>query len=147
VSAVLRESDRRQDASRFAETDLVQGLFKAWGVRSILDLARAANAVPPPDFAALFPAVAGSIDEVARDVLRDAGRELAQVASVVIQRLFAKEETAVPVAMTGGVFRHAEIVRQVFYNELRKTDPRVQLNPVAVDPVAGALRIARRVGA
>jgi len=49
--------------------------------------------------------------------------------------------------MTGGVFRHAEIVRQVFYNELLTLDPRVQMNPVVVDPVEGALRIARRGGA
>jgi N-acetylglucosamine kinase-like BadF-type ATPase len=144
VSTVLRESDRREDASQFVETCLVQGLYKAWGVRSILDLARAANSVPPPDFAALFSAVAGSNDELARVVLREAGKELAQVASLVIQRLFPRDGTVVPVAMTGGVFRHAEIVRQVFYNELRKMDPRVQVNPVVVDPVEGALRIARR---
>ena len=146
VITVLRESERREDASQFVETDLVQGLYKAWGVRSLLDLARAANSVPPPDFAALSSAVARSNDEIARDVLREAGRELAQVASVVIQRLFAREETVVPVAMTGGVFRHAEIVRQVFYNELRKADPRVQVNSAVVDPVEGALRIARRAG-
>ena len=142
VSAVLRESDK--NPAGLEESSLVKGLFKAWGVHSILDLARAANSVPPPDFAALFPAVAGSQDEIGRQVLREAGRELAQVASVVIQRLFAREETIVPVAMTGGVFRHAEIVRQVFYNELRKRDPRVQVNPAVVDPVEGALRIARR---
>jgi len=147
VNAVLREMDRREDASQFAETVLVQGLYKAWAVRSILDLARAANSVPPPDFAALFPAVAGSQDEIGRQVLREAGRELVQVAAVVIRRLFAKEETVVPVATTGGVFRYAEIVRQIFYNELRKADPRVQVNPVVVDPVEGALRIARRAGA
>lgn len=141
VRAVLRESDR--NPAGLGESSLVKGLYKGWGVRSFLDLARAANSVPPPDFAALFPAVAGSNDEVARDVLREAGSELAQAAAVVIQRLFAKE-TTVPVAMTGGVFRHAEIVRQVFYNELRKLDSRVQMNPVVVDPVEGALRIARR---
>jgi len=145
VGAVLRESDRQ--APGLAESSLVKGLYKIWGVASFLDLARAANSVPPPDFAALFPAVAGSADEVGRQVLRDAGRELAQVASVVIQRLFASDETIVPVAMTGGVFRHAEIVRPVFYNELRKRDPRVQVNPAVVDPVEGALRIARRAGA
>jgi len=144
VSAVLRESDR--NPSGLAESSLVKGLYKSWGVRSFLDLARAANSVPPPDFAALFPAVAGSQDEIGRQVLREAGRELARVAAVVIQRLFAKE-TVVPVAMTGGVFRHAEIVRQVFYDELRKADPRVQVNPAVVDPLEGALRIARRAEA
>jgi N-acetylglucosamine kinase-like BadF-type ATPase len=144
VRMVLRESDRNQ--TELGESSLVKGLYKTWGVGSFLDLARAANSVPPPDFAALFPAVADSQHEIGRQVLREAGRELAQVASAVIQRLFAKEETSVPVAMIGGVFRHAEIARQVFYNELRKTDPRVEVNPVVVDPVEGALRIARRDG-
>jgi hypothetical protein len=46
--------------------------------------------------------------------------------------------------MTGGVFRHAPQVREVFYNELRATDSRVQLHPEVVDPVEGALRMARR---
>lgn len=144
VSNVLRESDRTEDAARFVEGSLVQGLFKAWGVRSVLDLARAANSVPPPDFAALFPAVVASKDEFARDVLREAGRELARVAEVVVRRLFDKDEAIVPVAMTGGVFRHAELVRQVFYNELRKDDPRVQVKSEVVEPVDGALRMARR---
>ena len=144
VSAVLRDSERREDAATLNESSLVKGLYKAWGVNSLLDLARAGNSLPPPDFAVLFPAVAGSGDEVARQVLRKAARELAELAGVVIRRLFLQEDGIVPVAMTGGVFRHAEIVRQVFYNELRKLEPRAQLNPEVVDPVEGALRMARR---
>ena len=144
VSAVLRDSERREDAATFNESSLVKGLYKAWGVNSLLDLARAGNSLPPPDFAVLFPAVAGSGDEVARQVLRKAARELAELAGVVIRRLFLQEDGIVPVAMTGGVFRHAEIVRQVFYNELRKLEPRAQVNPEVVDPVEGALRMARR---
>ncbi len=144
VSAVLQESDRREPSDELIAGSLVKGLYKVWGVNSLLDLARAANSIPPPDFAALFPAVAGSTDEIARQVLRNAGGKLAEVAAVVIRRLFKKEESIVPVAMTGGVFRHAEIVRQVFYNELRKLDPRAEVNPQVVDPVDGALQIARR---
>ena len=49
--------------------------------------------------------------------------------------------------MTGGVFRHSPLVRQVFYNELRTLDPRVEVNPQVVDPVDGALRMARRADA
>jgi len=145
VRFVLQESERGTD-SAFIETSFVQGLFKAWGVRSFLDLARAGNSVPPPDFAALFPAVVTSKDEIARNVLREAGRELARLAEVVIGRLFGEGEAIVPVAMTGGVFRHAELVRQVFYNELRKTDARAQVKTETVDPVEGALRMARRDG-
>ena len=144
VSAVLRESERREDAATLNESSLVKGLYKTWGVNSLLDLARAGNSVPHPDFAMLFPAVAGSGDEIGRQVLRKAARELAELAAVVIRRLFVQEDGIVPVAMTGGVFRHAEIVRQVFYNELRKLEPRAEVNSQVVDPVEGALRIARR---
>ena len=81
---------------------------------------------------------------------------------MVIGRLFPSEENTkqeislnaksfqttaaatIPVAMTGGVFRHSARVREVFYNELRQLDPRVEINPDVVDPVEGALRMARR---
>jgi hypothetical protein len=46
--------------------------------------------------------------------------------------------------MTGGVFRHAAMVREVFSNELRKMEPRVELRSDVVEPVEGALRMARR---
>jgi N-acetylglucosamine kinase-like BadF-type ATPase len=144
VSAVLRASD----LTAGPESPLAVALLKTWGVTSLTDLARAANSIPPPDFAALFPPVAASSDPLATQVLSNAGRELASVAAVVIRRLFTKDHAAsVPVAMTGGVFRHASLVRQVFYNELRTLDARAELNPQVVDPVEGALRIARRCGA
>jgi len=142
VNAVLRASDR---SGRVGTSRLAASLSKPWKADSLLDLARAANAVPPPNFAALFPSVADSRDQLAQDVLGWAGRELAEIASVVIGQLFAKDQNdPVPVAMTGGVFRHSEIVREVFYNELRRLDPRAQVNPRVVDPVEGALRLARQ---
>jgi glucosamine kinase len=141
LRAILRATDQDPQAEA---SSLAKALFRAWGVRSITDLAGAGNSIPPPDFAALFPGVAGCPDEFAKQVLRSAGRELAQVAGVVISRLFEGAAT-VPVAMTGGVFRHAELVRQVFYNELRRLDARVNVMQEVVDPVEGALRMARRV--
>lgn len=144
VRAVLQESERGDDPAVFLQTSLVQGLFKTWGVGSFLDLARIGNSVPPPDFAALFPAIATSEDEISKNILRAAGRELGRLAQVVIRKLFGKEEAVVPVAITGGVFRHAELVGQVFYNELRQLEPRTQVTPRFVEPVEGALRIARR---
>lgn len=145
VSAALRASER--ESFEGGAPPLAKDLFKAWGVATLSDLARAANSIPPPDFAALFPAVAASSDELARQALRQAGRELAELAAVVTRRLFpADGDAVVPVAMTGGVFRHATIVREVFYNELRRLDARVQVNPHVVDPVDGALRMARRAG-
>jgi glucosamine kinase len=148
VNAVLRASDPRDgtpESKSPQASPLAAALCKAWGVSLLADLARAASSIPPPDFAALFPAVAASRDDLAAQVLTMAGRELAQVAAVVMRRLFAEGHIAsVPVAMTGGVFRHAPLVRQVFYNELRSLDPRVEVNPQVVEPVEGALRMARR---
>ena len=142
VIALLGASDQNEAAG---DSALAAALFRAWGVRSLSDLARAANSVPPPDFSALFPAVLATKDELAAQVLRSAGRELAQVADIAIGRLFAKAEPGpVPVGMVGGVFRHAELVRQVFYNELRRLDPRAEVIPQVVEPVEGALRMAQR---
>jgi N-acetylglucosamine kinase-like BadF-type ATPase len=138
-------SDRTPQSNPLPGSALASALCKAWGVTSLADLARAANSIPPPDFAALFPAVTASSDNLATQVLTHAGSELAQVAAVVIGRLFAKGQTAaVPVAMIGGVFRYAPLVRQVFYNELCTLDPRVEVNPQVVEPVEGALRMSRR---
>jgi N-acetylglucosamine kinase-like BadF-type ATPase len=148
VNAVLRAADPRGITSSFtpAVSSLAAALLKAWGVRSLDDLARAANSIPPPDFADLFPVVAANGENVlATQVLTNAGRELAAIATVVIRHLFAKDHTAaVPVAMTGGVFRHAQLVRQVFYNELAAMKPKGEVNPEVVEPVEGALRMARR---
>ncbi len=53
---------------------MLDGLMKSWKIDSREKLVLAANATPPPDFAALFPSVlalADSGDPVARDVLTE----------------------------------------------------------------------------
>ncbi len=152
ISAVLRAADlsdaNSEARAAFEKSAYVAALLKSWGVHSLPDLARAANSIPPPDFAVLFPAVAASTDDLATQVLAKAGGELAQIAEAVIRRLTwddAKIPVAViPIAMTGGVFRHASVVREVFYNDLRRQDLRVDMNPTVVDPVEGALKMARK---
>jgi hypothetical protein len=86
---------------------------------------------------------------VARQVIADASGELAQLAGIVLRRLFSTQHSpasAVPMAMAGGVFRHAAMIRDLFYNEVRAANPDVVLNPEVVDPVHGALQMARRTG-
>jgi glucosamine kinase len=145
IADVLRHSDEigEGNSSTKNASPLARALMTAWRVDSFVDLARTASAIPPPDFAALFPAIADSGDELAAEILRAAGRELARIASLVMVRLFRKKQ-AVPVAMIGGVFRHAKLAREVFYNELRRLDARAKIRDEIVDPVVGALRLARR---
>ena len=133
---------------------LAAALLKAWNVASLEDFARAPASPNSPDFAVLFPAVLASAEDSATQILASAGAELAHLASVVICRLFPPSRTSepnlaastsIPVAMAGGVFRHAALVRQVFYNQVRWLDPGVQVHPEIVDPVEGALSLARKM--
>jgi N-acetylglucosamine kinase-like BadF-type ATPase len=150
VSALLRVIDQSEDAQAAAEASLLFGEMQAaWGLRSLDELVRAANT--SPHFARLFPATlaaADAGDDLAQRVLAQAGRELAQLAAIVLRRLFAEDEdnanlpTAL-LAMAGGVFRHSPTVREVFRHEVRRFDPRLEVNPQIVEPVAGALLMAR----
>jgi glucosamine kinase len=125
---------------------LIDILLKSWRLQTIDQLVPAANATPPPDFAALFPAVlslAESGDRIAIDVLSQAGTHLANLAGVLFRRLFPNHG-GVPVAMSGGVFASSALVRQVFYNSLCSEHPGAALNPNVIEPVRGALELARK---
>ncbi len=139
ISHALRAYDEGENPA------LLQRLMKAWAAESRDKFIMAANASPAPDFAALFPVVASAAeagDSTARSVLARAGAELSGIAKIVIRRIFTHDET-VPVAMAGSVFRNSALVRQVFYNGLRSEYPEVALNPKVVEPLLGALDLAR----
>jgi glucosamine kinase len=142
----LALSLRAWDENQAEQAPMLEGLMKSWKIETREKLIMAANATPPPDFAALFPSVlalADSGDPVARDVLTESGTQLADLAGMVIRRLFP-DSASVPVAMSGGVFRSSALVRQVFYNSLRTECPDAVLNPGVIEPVRGALEIARK---
>jgi len=144
VRLALRAADEHATAP-----PLLEKLMHVRDQSSFDEFVRAANA--NPDFAAFFPAVVAAAhagDTLARQVLSRAGMELAQIAAVVVNRLFPNDEAGpVPVAMVGGVFRHAVLTLGDFYNELHKLDPRVEVNPLVVEPVNGALQMARKTPA
>lgn len=140
VSSLLRAQDEGR------ETNLPEVVTKQWKLNSPAQIVLAANATPPPDFAALVPgvlAVAEAGDFLAREILTRAGEELAKLAAIVSRRLFA-DSGSVPVAMVGGVFGNSALVRQSFYNHLRAEFPHAMLQAEVVEPVRGALRLARK---
>jgi N-acetylglucosamine kinase-like BadF-type ATPase len=142
VSAALHAHDEGRATPLLAEA------MKALTAETPEQLVLAANAVPSPEFSELVPAVlaaAEAADPTALGVLRGAGRELAGLAKAVIRRLFSAEQ-AVRVAMSGGVFANSALVRQVFYNELRAEISGVEEVPTVVEPVLGALALARKRG-
>ena len=153
VAGLFREID--QDEQRLGAQGAVEGslllreLEAAWNLRSFDEFVRAANS--HPDFAALFPSILGSADGgnlLAQRVLEQAGGELARLPGTVIRQLFPELDaslTIMKVAMVGGVFKHSTRVRECFCHEIRKFAPRVRVNQEVVEPLTGALLIARQV--
>jgi len=46
--------------------------------------------------------------------------------------------------MAGGIFQNAALVREDFYNSLRSKYPNASINETVVEPVRGALELARK---
>jgi glucosamine kinase len=124
---------------------VLERLMQVRGEGSFDEFVRAANS--SPFFAAFFPVVvsmADAGDSLARQVLFEAGLELANLAAVVTGKLFADDDSAVPLAVAGGVFRHAQVVRETFYNHVRSLSHTFALSTEIAEPVYGALQMARR---
>ncbi|MFY9741582.1 MAG: BadF/BadG/BcrA/BcrD ATPase family protein [Candidatus Sulfotelmatobacter sp.] len=143
----VREALRAADQS--TTTTLLEQLIQVRGERSFDEFVRAANS--NTDFAAFFPLVvsmAEAGDSTACKVLAEAGRELANLAAIVTGRLFADQvaddDLPIPLATAGGVFRHAQIVRETFDDQIRSLPHKFALNTEIIEPVHGALQMARR---
>lgn len=125
---------------------LISSLLNTWHLGSRDDVVRAANALPPPDFAELFPmvlAAAAGGDSRASEILTQAGTELAQLARIVAERLWRGQPTF-RVAISGGVFQNSPLVRQVFGNSLRSLHPQAEIDSKVTEPAQGALWMAGR---
>ena len=141
ISAILSAHDQG------LETALTAMVLQAWKLNTLDELVQQANSTPPPDFPRLFPIVLRAADEgdsTARDLLNDAGANLACLAAIVIRRLALNTPAGMlPVAMTGSVFRQSPDVREVFYNTLQTSLPGTDVRQDIVDPIEGALARAR----
>ncbi len=141
VSAALRALDEQKSSV------LMEQILKDWGLGSRDDLVRYANGSPAPNFSELFPVVleaAAQGDGPARETLGRAGSELAHLALVVLRRLWNSDES-VRIGVAGGVFANSRDVRSAFHQALRKEWPRVSVCFRIVDPVIGALGMARQI--
>lgn len=140
VAAVLRARDEG------VPTSLETAVLESWKLTSLDQLVRAANASPPPPFAALFPQVVSAAqtgDAMARVILTQAANQLAHLARTVAARLFPAGE-AIRLAMSGGVFANAAPMRQAFQSSLGSMLAPARVESRIADSVDGALALARR---
>ena len=140
VAAAMRAHDLGENSL------LISSIMNTWHLGSRDDVVRAANAIPPPDFAELLPqvlAAAASGDSGANEILTHAATELAHLARIVADHLWRGQQ-AFHVALTGGVFQNSPLVRQVFSNSLRSLHPQAEIEARVVEPAQGALWLARK---
>jgi N-acetylglucosamine kinase-like BadF-type ATPase len=129
-----------------ASTRLIAEILEIWRVATRDEIATRANASPPPDFAQLFPAVlksAAAHDSLSKEILTGAGMELARLARIVLRKLWLGP-AAVNVRVSGGVISNSQLVRDAFQNTLHSERPDVIVSFEPVDPVQGALALARK---
>jgi N-acetylglucosamine kinase-like BadF-type ATPase len=129
-----------------ASTSLIAEILEIWRVATRDEIATRANASPPPDFAQLFPAViksAAAHDSLSKEILTSAGMELARLARIVVRKLWLGP-AAVNIRVSGGVITNSQLVRDAFQNTLRSERPDVIVTFEPVEPVLGALAVARK---
>lgn len=86
--------------------------------------------------------VAQAGDEVARDILAKAGRQLGIAATAVIRRLQMEGEEF-PVAYVGGVYGAGDLVLSPMREEIKRTARKAYLTQPLYTPAVAAARIAR----
>ncbi|HXJ95367.1 MAG TPA: BadF/BadG/BcrA/BcrD ATPase family protein [Terriglobia bacterium] len=139
VRAALRAFDGRGSHTRLAEA-----ITHALRLESIIQLpGRNASS---EEIAALAPVViktARAGDAVARQIVDDAGRKLAELALALIPRL-GSENASLRVVCAGGLFRASAALRRSFACHVKEAVPGARISLLRREPVEGALALARR---
>ena len=141
LAALGRAQDGRGPATRLTET-----LARASG-KDFSGLVRWSTSAEPGEIAALAPAVldtAAGGDEVANSLVESAARDLVDLVRPLAAKFPAK--TPVPVALTGGNLEPDRALRALVLTQLA-TMPAVKPVPDRLEPVLGALAVARRAAA
>lgn len=144
--AALKETCRVLDGRR-------QANLVSERVMSLLGAATASDfrhAVYRPEFtrthiAALARVVskaAAAGDDVARELLAQAGKDLAELALAVAEKLGMADSEPFLVCLTGGVRSAGKHILQAFADTLKKSVPSCTVVPPLLEPVGGAVLLA-----
>jgi glucosamine kinase len=139
VRAALRAFDGRGPTTRLGEA-----ITRALRLKSIIQMP--GRNAPSDEIAALAPVViktARAGDAVARQLVDDAGRDLAELALALLARL-GPETKSPRVVCAGGLFRASAALRRSFALSLRESVPGARISLLRREPVEGALALARR---
>ena len=141
----LETAGRAVDAREEGST-LLTRLLAALALQDFDGLIRWAANATAAQVAALAPHVlnaAGEGEAVAKRAVDAAARELVGLARSLERRFPGREP--VPVALAGGLFHRGSALLTAFQRLLNADMPRARLASEPVDPVLGALRLAREI--
>lgn len=130
-------------------TDLLEEARKLWKLPTVKALIEFGNAEPRPHFADFVPAVVACADRgdaIAQGILEQAGRDLAYLAGLVIERVVAADGEVLgspAVAIAGSILGKVRVVQSALMDQLRQRYPEIQFVTEPADPVLGALYRAR----
>lgn len=142
LAAFSRESDGRAPCSAIHDVVMRElGLSKEYDIIGYAREELAGDRTKTAALARLVAEAAQLGDPEALAIYRDAASELAQLARVLVGRLFADGDEPVRTTYVGGVFRAGDVV----FGPLRQALPeRCQLLPPAHEPDLGAVLLLRR---
>ena len=138
--AVCKNLDGRRP-----KTSLTKLIQKKWNIKSGEDLMRKVyqKSNPVEIISSLVPLIdkaARNRDKIAKDILIEAGKELASAGNTVIKKLnFQKVKLSV--VLVGGVFE-SKIVLNTAKREIKKFGPKVKFILPKEKPVIGAIKLA-----
>jgi N-acetylglucosamine kinase-like BadF-type ATPase len=140
IAAGLRALDGRGRPTR-----LIQPLCRTLGIRSLTEVVW--KPPSPKAMAALFPAVLQAArfgDRVAREILNQAGNDLADLALALARRLRWRRKE-IMIVCSGGIFQASSLVRKEFVRSIHREYPRARIVLLRKPPVVGAIAIAREL--
>ncbi|ALC91437.1 hypothetical protein AM500_17795 [Bacillus sp. FJAT-18017] len=139
LNAVFKAYDGRGPTTIL--TDSVLGHF---GVADVPDLIRfvyetgkSRSAIAP--LSKYVTDAAAQHDEVAQQIIQDAGSKFAEAIGCLKKKLFKDPTEPIPVVMAGGVFHREDLLKPIIYEKLQKLNIEVQLIKPAIAPVGGAV--------
>ena len=94
-------------------------------------------------FSILVDKAAKKGDKVAKDIMREAGKELALSANTVIKKLNF-QKVKFPLVLIGSMFK-SKIVLDTVKKEIKKNAPKVKFIRSKVEPAIGAVRLALEI--
>jgi glucosamine kinase len=143
LGAVGRAADGRSP-----RTELLPLLLRITHSDTLDQLVRWAAAAGVPEVAALAPAVfeaAQMGDTIAAGIMDYAARELAALVHRLLPHFGADERAPIEVATNGGLLFHDGPLHRLLWTRLSE-DSRLRLRDTPLEPAAGAIHLARKLG-